>query len=79
MPLRAGIVRMQAGAGFPSHRHRDREITLVLEGRLVDDQGVQYGPGEALEMPEGSAHTLHVMEGPAVLALLHGAVEMLGT
>jgi quercetin dioxygenase-like cupin family protein len=77
-PLRAGIVRMNEGSGFPLHRHRDREVTLVLEGRLVDDQGIQYGPGEALEMPEGSQHTVHVLEGPAVLALLHGKIEMLG-
>lgn len=77
-PLRGGFVRMQSGAAFPLHRHRDRELTLVLEGEMVDGDGVRYAPGEALDMPPGSAHTLRVADGaPALLALLHGSIEML--
>lgn len=78
-PLRGGFVRMQQGAAFPLHRHRDRELTLVLEGQMVDGDGVRYEPGQAIDMPEGSTHTLRVADGgPALLALLHGAIEMLG-
>lgn len=78
-PLRGGFVRMQSGAQFPLHRHRDRELTLVLEGDMVDGEGVRYAPGEALDMPPGSTHTLRVADGsPALLALLHGSIEMLG-
>lgn len=78
-PLRGGFVRMQEGAAFPLHRHRDRELTLVLEGQMVDGDGVRYEPGDALDMPQGSTHTLRVAEGgPVMLALLHGAIEMLG-
>jgi quercetin dioxygenase-like cupin family protein len=77
--LRGGFVRMQAGAVFPLHRHRHRELTLVLEGQMVDGDGVRFEPGEALDMPEGSTHTLRVADGgPAMLALLHGAIEMVG-
>lgn len=77
-PLRGGFVRMQSGAAFPLHRHRDRELTLVLEGEMVDGDGVRYAPGDALDMPPGSTHTLRVAEGaPALLALLHGSIEML--
>jgi ChrR Cupin-like domain len=78
-PLRAGFVRMQGGTGFPLHRHRDRELTLVLEGAMIDGDGVRYAPGVAIDMPPGSTHTLRAeSEGPALLALLHGSIEMLG-
>lgn len=77
--LHGGFVRMQSGAGFPLHRHRDRELTFVLEGTLTDGEGQCYGPGQALEMPPGSAHALRVVEGEdALIALLHGGIEMLG-
>jgi hypothetical protein len=46
---------------------------------MVDGEGIRYAPGEALDMPPGSTHTLRVADGgPALLALLHGSIEMLG-
>jgi hypothetical protein len=77
--LHGGFTRMESGAGFPLHRHRDREVTCVLEGALRDGDGNRYGPGEAIDMPPGSQHTLRVDgDGPALLALLHGGIEMIG-
>jgi quercetin dioxygenase-like cupin family protein len=52
-----GLVRLQAGARFPTHRHLGTERVLVLEGGYRDEQsGRVYGPGDLHEMPEGSSH-----------------------
>ena len=78
-PLHGGFVRLLGGTGFPMHRHRDRELTFVLSGRLYDDAGRHYAPGSVIEMAPGSAHSLRVTdEAPALLAVLSGAIEMLG-
>jgi hypothetical protein len=51
----AGFVRLQPGMSFPRHRHLGPEVTLVLEGAMRCGDRV-YGPGEVLEMAEGSVH-----------------------
>jgi len=77
-PLRGGFARMEGGMRLPHHRHTDRELTLVLEGELLDGEGRSYGPGASIDMPPGSAHSLSVPDGKqAVVALLHGRIEML--
>jgi hypothetical protein len=78
-PLHAGFVRLLGGAGFPLHRHRERELSFVLSGRVHDDAGRSYDAGSLIEMPPGSVHALSVTEGaPALLAVLNGGIEMLG-
>ncbi len=49
------IVRYEAGALFPLHRHGGGEEILVLEGTFSDEWG-DYGPGVYLRNPPGSAH-----------------------
>ena len=78
LPLHGGFVRLLAGTGFPLHRHRDRELTFVLSGRIYDDTGSYFGPGNVIEMAPGSSHALTVTgDAPALLAVLSGAIEML--
>jgi hypothetical protein len=78
-PLHGGFVRLLAGAGFPLHRHRDRELTFVLSGEMEDENGTRFQPGSAIEMPAGSVHALGVSgETPALLAVLSGGIELLG-
>jgi hypothetical protein len=77
-PLRGGFARLEGGLRLPQHRHTDRELTMVLEGELVDGEGRSYGPGSSIDMPPGSSHSLAVPEDKdAVVALLHGRIEML--
>jgi len=79
-PLHGGFLRLQGGAGFPLHRHGDRELTFVLSGHLEDDAGRRFGPGEVVDMPRASTHAIRVVHGaPAVLAVLSGGIELLGT
>lgn len=77
-PLRGGFARMMGGMRLPHHIHTDRELTVVLEGVLVDGEGRSFGPGACIDMPPGSAHSLSIPENEqAVVALLHGRIEML--
>lgn len=76
--LRGGFARMQGGMRLPHHIHTDRELTVVLEGELVDGEGRSYRPGDSIDMPPGSGHSLSVPDDKeAVVALLHGRIEML--
>jgi quercetin dioxygenase-like cupin family protein len=50
------LVRLQAGAALPPHRHDDGdEECVVLEGTLRVN-GVSYGPGDFSLARRGSAH-----------------------
>ena len=52
-----GLVRLQAGARFPTHRHLGTERVLVLDGSYRDAQSGQlYRAGDLHEMREGSSH-----------------------
>ena len=77
--LHGGLVRLNPGAQFALHRHVDREVTYVLEGAMRDGDGNRFGPGQSIEMAPGSEHALYVDgDEPALIALLSGAIEMLG-
>lgn len=77
LPLRAGFLRLGSGARLPAHRHRERELTFVLAGELIDGEQRRFGPGDTIDMPVGSIHSIGVPEGKsALVALLHGAIEM---
>ncbi|MEO1335850.1 MAG: cupin domain-containing protein [Myxococcota bacterium] len=55
-----GFVRFPPHFEFPRHRHEGREITIVLDGDLVDHDGQAYGPGDILGYPDGSSHFFRV-------------------
>jgi quercetin dioxygenase-like cupin family protein len=72
-----GLVRMGDGARVPRHRHREREVTFVLEGTVVDGDGTRYGPGQILDMAPGSTHALTVRGEPeALLAVLQSEIDV---
>jgi mannose-6-phosphate isomerase-like protein (cupin superfamily) len=78
-PRHGGFFRMLGGTGFPMHRHEEPELTFVLSGRLRDDKGELYDPGDVLDMPAGSSHALHVPdETPALVAVLGGRIAVTG-
>lgn len=74
------FLRVEAGGSIPDHEHGGDEFALVLQGRCVSSHDARVlEPGSVLQMPEGSAHRLDVLEGPRCLLLLvgHGGVRML--
>lgn len=61
------LLRMAPGARLPDHEHVRIEQTYVLEGKLVDDDGVVTA-GNFVWRPAGSRHSAHTPEGGLMLA-----------
>jgi len=66
-----GLVRIDAGARFPQHRHLGHERVLVLEGGYRDEpSGRLYLPGDWHEMPAGTTHAYTALaDQPLLLAV----------
>jgi anti-sigma factor ChrR (cupin superfamily) len=52
------LVRMQPGAAFPEHEHRQVEQCYVLEGSVTDSDGITAYAGDFVCMPADITHTL---------------------
>jgi anti-sigma factor ChrR (cupin superfamily) len=63
------IAELAVGIEIPVHAHRQREITMVLDGALSDDSARIYGPGDVLDMPTGSQHAISVVGDHDCLAV----------
>jgi anti-sigma factor ChrR (cupin superfamily) len=75
----AGFVRFAPGVDFPFHDHIGDELQLILEGWLVDDQGVRFAVGDRMFKPVGSAHSFRVGPEGCVIALsLVGGISING-
>jgi anti-sigma factor ChrR (cupin superfamily) len=71
----AGFVRLQPGQSFPRHRHLGPEVSMVLEGAMCDGDRV-YGPGQVLELAEGSEHSYSASsDRPLVLLTVHNGIQ----
>jgi predicted ChrR family anti-sigma factor len=57
-----GLIHIPAGTHFPLHRHHGTERTLVLTGRLRDDDGHTYDAGDISPKTPETQHTF-VAEG----------------
>jgi len=71
------LVRMQAGASLPRHRHLTTEQFFMLEGD-GHVPGHVLGPGDYYRMPAGSLHDTTYTEGGCVFLLIASRVEILG-
>jgi anti-sigma factor ChrR (cupin superfamily) len=58
------LVRMQPGAVFPEHEHRQVEQCYMLEGSVTDSDGVTVYAGDFICMPAGIMHRpIHTATG----------------
>ena len=71
-----GLYRLEPGARLPEHRHRGVEQTFVLEGSLVDDDGVCTS-GNFVSRKSGSVHTAHSPDGCLCLGIFQHPNEFL--
>jgi anti-sigma factor ChrR (cupin superfamily) len=65
--LLTALTRFAPGARLPLHEHADLEQSFVLEGSLVDDEGVAT-TGNYVWRPAGSTHEAHSPDGALVLS-----------
>ncbi len=73
------ILRLAAGARYPSHRHKRPEQCLVLRGDVSVGEGVEMGPGD-FEWAEASTEHQFVTsrEGCELLIIASRQDEILG-
>jgi anti-sigma factor ChrR (cupin superfamily) len=57
------VMRMQPGAVTIEHEHAGMEEFLVLEGELVDDDGIVFGPGDFVSYRPGTRHSSRTESG----------------
>ena len=75
-----GFIRLDSGLVFPPHKHLGEERVLVLQGYYVDQvTGVEYGPGDVVELPANSEHSFEVLAestGLLYLAVVQEGVQI---
>lgn len=74
---RAVLMRYDAGAVIPRHRHLGDEQIFVLEGSVTDDTGT-CNAGNYARRPPGCIHTVRSPAGALVLALMSGGTQQEG-
>lgn len=72
---RSVIAQLPVGLHIPIHAHAERELTFVLDGELLDDGVRRVGPGELLDMPVGTSHSITVAGEHPCLAVFRGAPD----
>ena len=71
------LIAMDAGCGYPSHRHIGEEQVFVVAGEYEDEQG-RYQAGSFQRFPGGSVHSPRAgSEGALLLAWAEGGIELL--
>ncbi len=71
---RALLMRYEAGAMIPRHRHLGDEQIFVLEGSVSDDTGTCTA-GNYARRPPGCVHAVVSKTGALVLAITTGPTE----
>ena len=76
-----GLVRLEPGVRFPSHRHAGDEWSLILAGEAEEEgTGARWLPGDLLHREAGSVHAYRVVgAAPLVFAVvLRGGIQLEG-
>ena len=73
---RLALVRFDAGAKLPRHKHVGDELIFVIEGSVSDESG-EVVAGNANYRPNSCTHTVTSKNGATVFALVTGGVEMM--
>jgi|RhiMetdeSRZDD1v2_1073273.scaffolds.fasta_scaffold153209_6 anti-sigma factor ChrR (cupin superfamily) len=71
---RTVLVRYEAGAIVPRHRHLGDEQIFVIEGSVSDETGTCHA-GDFARRPPGCVHTVRSAGGALVLAVMSGGTE----
>jgi quercetin dioxygenase-like cupin family protein len=61
--LGAYMVRMQPGSETTHHVHKIREEYLIIDGDLIEPDGLELGPGDYVIYEPGSRHSSRTVKG----------------
>ena len=73
----AAVLRYEAGASVPRHRHAGLETIIVLDGSQSDESG-DYAAGTLVLNPAGTEHSVWSNGGCVVLIQWNLPVVLLG-
>lgn len=66
------IYKMEPGATTVAHEHWSDEEFLMLEGEIIDHDGVRYGPGDLVWLRKGTIHNSYSPNGCLIAVYLEG-------
>jgi anti-sigma factor ChrR (cupin superfamily) len=66
------MLNMEPGTRTTPHEHLGHEEFLILEGELIDVDGVKYKSGDFIHLLPGSTHTSHTINGCLMMVILRG-------
>lgn len=65
------VYRMAPGTWTEPHRHHGEEHFFVIEGSLIDHDGVEYGPGDLVCLDDGTEHCSYSENGALLVVLFN--------
>lgn len=73
-PLGTGfhVYRMAPGETTVAHEHLSDEEFLMIEGEVIDHDGVRYGPGDLVWLRKGTKHSSYSPNGCVIAVYLEG-------
>ena len=66
------VLKMDAGAQTVPHTHLGFEEFLIVEGELIDSDGMVFKRGDFVSFEPGSKHSSHTINGCLVLVFMRG-------
>jgi anti-sigma factor ChrR (cupin superfamily) len=66
------MLRMEPSSSSKLHEHLGHEEFLLLEGHLIDLDGVEYKTGDYVHLLPGSIHSSHTIDGCLLMVILRG-------
>lgn len=66
------MLKMEPGTVSKPHEHMGFEEFLMMEGHLIDIDGVEYKAGDFIRLLPGSTHSSHTVDGCFLMVILRG-------
>ncbi len=72
----AALLKYEAGACVPLHKHAGLEVILILQGSQTDERGTYY-KGDLIINPKETQHSVHSSDGCVIFIQWQKPVEFL--
>ena len=69
------ISKLEPGTKTTSHTHLGFEEFFILEGELIDSDGVTFKKGDFVTFEPGTKHSSHTQKGCLILTFMRGINE----